>query len=174
MELLHHFTNSIRLNPTDNSAYYNRADVKATLKDYKGAIKDCNKALELVPNDYRTYFNRGLYYSKISDLKKAVADYDKTISLNSKFIPAYRQRGVTYSKLNNYESSLKDFNVVISYYSGKVEGVDDNNPNNKAGDYFNRAVAKLNLGDKIGACKDAEMAKELGYPTQKLKHFSCK
>jgi len=168
------FTKTIRLNPTNNEAYYNRADVKAILKDYKGAIKDCTKALELVPTDYYTYFNRGLYYSKISDLKNAIADYDKTIGLSSKFIPAYRQRGVAYSKLKNYKSSLKDFDLVISYYSGKVEGIDDNNPNNKSGDYFNRAVAKLNLGDKIGACKDAEMAEELGYPIHKLKDFSCK
>ena len=62
---------------------------------------------------------------------------------------------------------------MISYYSGKVEGFDDNNPNNKAGDYFNRAVIKLNLGDKIGACKDAETAERLGYPLHKVNDFPC-
>ena len=60
---------------------------------------------------------------------------------------------------------------MISYYSDKVESIDDNNPNNKSGDYFNRAVIKLNLGDKIGACKDAKIAEDLGYPIHKLNDF---
>ena len=56
---------------------------------------------------------------------------------------------------------------------GKVEGIDDNNPNNKSGDYYNRAVAKYYLDDKEGACRDVRMAKEMGYSLSKIKDLKC-
>lgn len=130
-------------------------------------------ALNLEPFDAYTQYNRGYYYSKILDFKNAILDYNKTISIKPKFIPAYRQRGVAYSKIGDYKSSLKDFNHVISYQLGKVEGIDDNNPNNKSGDYYNRAVAKYYLDDKEGACRDVRMAKEMGYSLSKIKDLKC-
>lgn len=62
---------------------------------------------------------------------------------------------------------------LISYQLGKVEGSDDDNPNNKSGDYYNRAVAKYYLDDKEGACKDVRMAKELGYSLSKIMDLKC-
>ncbi|MGC6414832.1 MAG: tetratricopeptide repeat protein, partial [Bacteroidia bacterium] len=167
------FTSSIKLNPSDNTAFYNRADVKAALYDFEGAIEDCSKALELEPFDAYTYYNRGYYFSKILDLKNAIEDYNKAISINPKFIPAFRQRGVAYSKIGNYKSSLNDFNYVIIYQLGKIDGIDDNNPNNKPSDYFNRAVTKYYLDDKEGACRDAKKAMEFGYSSNKIKYFQC-
>lgn len=172
-EALIAYDKSIALDSQASGSYYNRADVRAAINDFEGAIEDCSMALNLEPFDAYTQYNRGYYYSKILDFKNAILDYNKTISIKPKFIPAYRQRGVAYSKIGDYKSSLKDFNHVISYQLGKVEGIDDNNPNNKSGDYYNRAVAKYYLDDKEGACRDVRMAKEMGYSLSKIKDLKC-
>jgi len=39
---------------------YNSGYAKAELQDYRGAIQDHNKAIELNPNDADAYFGRGL------------------------------------------------------------------------------------------------------------------
>ena len=132
------FTNAIQINPSDNTAFYNRADVKAVLSECL-AIKDCSKALELEPLDAYTHCNRGFYYSKIGD----------------------------------YKSSLKDFNYIISYHSGEIDGIDDNSINNKSVDYFNKSIAKYNLDEKEGLCRDEIIARELGNPSNKIKDFQC-
>ena len=48
--LLQTLTKAIELNPNDAKAYYNRGLAKSDLQDYKGAIADFNKAIELNPN----------------------------------------------------------------------------------------------------------------------------
>jgi len=45
-------------------AYYNRGVAKARLGDYKGAIQDFNKVIELKPKDADAYARRGA--SKLS------------------------------------------------------------------------------------------------------------
>ena len=44
--------------------YAESGESKLELKDYKGAILDFNKAIELAPNNANVYYNRGL--AKIS------------------------------------------------------------------------------------------------------------
>ena len=40
--------------------YFNSGGAKAKLQDYRGAIQNFNKAIELNPNDDYSYNNRGL------------------------------------------------------------------------------------------------------------------
>ena len=40
--------------------YYNQGNLKFQLEDYKGAIADFTKAIELSPNNSDAYYNRGL------------------------------------------------------------------------------------------------------------------
>ena len=49
-----------RINPKLAEAYKNRGGVKGKLNDYRGAIEDCNKAIEINPKFPGAYFDRGI------------------------------------------------------------------------------------------------------------------
>ena len=60
IELDNH-TNRIKNNPEDVNAYLDRARLEVSCADYKNAIKDFNKAVEIEPADYRTFYGRAMF-----------------------------------------------------------------------------------------------------------------
>jgi len=79
--------------------YFYRAYDKDMLQDYKGAISDYSKAIELnttIGKGYEefykiiginsiAYFNRGRAKHKLQDYRGAISDYNKAIELNSDY-----------------------------------------------------------------------------------------
>ena len=60
------------------------AYAKHELKQYKEAIGDFDKAIELNPKDAYAYYNRGNAKHDLKQYKEAIADFDKAIELNPK------------------------------------------------------------------------------------------
>ena len=54
---------------------------KAKLEDYKGAIEDYTKAIEINPNYSNAYKNRGASKENLGDLSGACADWRKAANL---------------------------------------------------------------------------------------------
>ncbi len=67
----------ISLAPDFVYAYYNRANIAAMLKNYRGAIVDYDKAIELNPEFAEAYYNRGLTHIYLSNNKQGIADLSK-------------------------------------------------------------------------------------------------
>ena len=63
-------------------AYKNRGVVKYKLGNYKDAIADFQKQMELDPNDASAYKNRGVTKGKLGDYEGAVEDLKKSIELD--------------------------------------------------------------------------------------------
>lgn len=107
----------------DSNAYYNRGLSKYKLKDYKGAIEDYTKAIELNPNDSNIYLVRSLDKSRLKDYKGAIEDCNKAIELNPNDTHAYSIRDAIkeafadskeVNKLNKYFNSyIKRINKII-------------------------------------------------------------
>ncbi|MCX5905062.1 MAG: tetratricopeptide repeat protein, partial [Proteobacteria bacterium] len=55
--------------------YINKAVEKSALHDYRGAIKDCNKAIELDPKNADAYNNRSIAKACLKDWEGAYKDY---------------------------------------------------------------------------------------------------
>ena len=72
--------------------YYNRGNAKGNSQDYKGAIADYTKAIELNPNFAAAYNNRGNAKSDLQDYLGAIADCTKAIELNPNYAYAYNNR----------------------------------------------------------------------------------
>ena len=52
---------------------------KYILTDFKGAIADFTKAIEINPNDAVYYYKRGLSKNELKDYKGAISDYTRAI-----------------------------------------------------------------------------------------------
>ena len=53
------FDKAMEYDPKCTLAYTNRGSAKSELKNYQGAIEDCDKAIELNPQEALAYINRG-------------------------------------------------------------------------------------------------------------------
>ncbi len=67
-------------------------------KDYRAAITDFSRAIELEPKKARYYYNRGHSYFELDDLENSIVDNKKTIELDEKYASAYNNLGIIYWK----------------------------------------------------------------------------
>lgn len=113
-DALNDFNKSIKLNPTNWSAFHNRGLSKEYLKDFKGAISDYTKAIELNPNPWETsYFRRAYTHAKIKNFSEAIIDYSQALEINPKNEDAFFNRGLSKIKIKDYDGAIKDFSKVI-------------------------------------------------------------
>ncbi len=131
------YTELIRTNPVDGSAYYHRGEAYEFLKEYDKALLDYDEAIRINPQVASFYIKRGdLYFYKLNQPEKASRDYaeavridpDQTCTGNSSFqvvcytnailndpsnLELYRNRGKAYSDLKEYEKAILDFTNAI-------------------------------------------------------------
>ena len=86
-------------NLKDAEKYWNSGNEYLLRDDYKGAIADFTKAIEINPEFTQAYLNRGVAYAFLQDYQAAIADYTKAIEINPKLAPAYDNRGVVRGEL---------------------------------------------------------------------------
>ena len=65
------------LNPDFSFAYFNKANILCTQKDFRTAISNYSKSIEIDPDFAEAYFNRGLTYLFINEDVKGLADLSK-------------------------------------------------------------------------------------------------
>lgn len=129
--------------------YYDRGNAKQELKEYKAAIIDYDKAIELNPNFTEAYSKRGNVKSLLQEYKEAILDYDKAIELNPNYYKAYSNRAVAKQELKEYKEAIVDFDKAIEL-----------NPK-YALFYSNRGDLKQILKEYKEAITDYNMAIEL-------------
>jgi len=130
-------------------AYYNRGLAYAELNEYKRAIEDYGKAIELNPTLAEAYNNRGNAYAELNKHERAIEDYDRAIGLNPNYAEAYNNRGIAYANLNKHERAIEDYDRAIEL-----------NPA-LAGAYNNRGIAYVELNKHERAIEDYDRAIEL-------------
>lgn len=65
------------LNPDFSFAYYNKANILCTQKDFKTAISNYTKSIQIDPDFAEAHFNRGLTYLFTGEDAKGLADLSK-------------------------------------------------------------------------------------------------
>jgi tetratricopeptide (TPR) repeat protein len=111
-------TRAIALDPKFRPAYALRANGLLKLKEYRQAIRDYDKVLELTPvgeNASGYYNDRGLAKTSLGQHEAAVLDFTQSISLNGGKVDsyAYDNRAEAYVKLHNYAKAVDDITASI-------------------------------------------------------------
>ena len=94
-----------------------RANAFREINDYKNAIVDLNKSIEVNDNYnllYLIYNNRGMIYGSIGDYQKSLLDFNESIKLNPKYVDNYTSRARVYQQSGNIDKAINDCNKAIA------------------------------------------------------------
>lgn len=90
-----------------------RAQLKAGLEDYKGAIADFDACLEKDQGNPELFRLRGMTKGFSGDLEGSIADLDKSLTLNPRDPTALNSRGVAKLRLKRNVEALSDFDAAL-------------------------------------------------------------
>jgi tetratricopeptide (TPR) repeat protein len=148
---------------------YNKSGIeKYKIADYRGAIQDYTKAIELASDTIglnilkklplqiaygEAYVNRGNAKAKLKDYQGAILNYNKAIevSASEQYDHPFFNRGVAKGNLGDYRGAIQDLSKAIEKTPDFADA------------YYSRGNAKAQIGDKEGGCLDWSKAGELGF-----------
>ena len=88
------------------SAYNNRGYTRILLGNYKQAISDFDRAIEVGSAEAYAYNNRGFAYLRLGQLSKALADIKHSLQLDPDNAYAHRNLGIYYYEQGDWQSAL--------------------------------------------------------------------
>lgn len=125
-------------------------------KDFKAAVGQYSKAIELSLFEAQSYFKRGVSLFKTGKEKEAVGDFNKSLIINPRMSSAYAYRGMCREKLGEYVAALKDYTSALA-----INPSDAGLHNNLAWLYATAGDEKVK--DKTEALEHAKKAAELSH-----------
>jgi len=126
---------TIKAYPKLMEAYLSRGVDKSLINDYKGAIIDYNKVIELDPKNTLALYNIGNNYKRLSDNLKAISYYNKAFATKggeliyldmkpNNFVKSsnfdvegsaiFYERGLAYYRADSLKKAFKDLRICIS------------------------------------------------------------
>jgi uncharacterized protein YecT (DUF1311 family) len=75
-------------------AFGNRGNSYQATRDFRSAVADYDRAIQLNPNDSIMFGNRGIAYGSEGEIERAIADFSEAIRLNPNFAEALAHRGL--------------------------------------------------------------------------------
>jgi tetratricopeptide (TPR) repeat protein len=144
------FTQITRLTEKQQAIAWARiGETESEMGEYKAAVVDYDRALELDPNMARTWGMRGLAKWLISKLEAAVVDYDRALELDPTMAWVWSNRGITNRLMGQYEAAVADCDRALEIDSNSVWA------------RVERGVAKRLMGQYEAAMVDFDSALEL-------------
>jgi tetratricopeptide (TPR) repeat protein len=109
-EALTNFNSAIKYDPKLFLAYYNKAAILYTKKEFRKSIDAFYDALKRNELSHQSYYNIGNCYYMMVDLDSAIINYNICIKMKPEFKDAYFHRGLAYYfKKDSYNLALPDF-----------------------------------------------------------------
>ena len=138
----------------------NRANSKFALKDFDGAIDDCDKAAEIDPASNKSSilnmkglicmqkedWNNALYY-----FNEAINSFNQSVVDKGQLPVLHTNKAAVEYALNDYRSSMVDANKAIEYDAKYSKA------------FYIRGLSKVELGITESACSDFKKALEFGF-----------
>jgi tetratricopeptide (TPR) repeat protein len=136
--------------PRVSIAYRNLGAAYGVEDNYKEALKNFNRSIDLNPFDPLSFYNRGIIHGKSGLNDKAIEDLQKAIRLDPLNAKFYNNLGVAYGISGNLQEAITSFDEAVQL---------DPSFSNA---YFHRAVTYIRLGFTENALRDLKVAAQLG------------
>lgn len=164
---------AITLDSTLTDAYFYKAGFHTVLirrrnaredyVNYKAAIANYNKVVELQPKHAEAFFFRGGAHDAMGFLDEALRDYMNSIEINPKQAEVYNSMGVCYAKQGKIMLALTHFDKAIEIDAKYAKA------------YSNRGNVYDMKRDLVKACENWKRAIVLGYTGSQARYESkCK
>lgn len=150
---LNNVSESIRLEPDFNEAYFQRAIVYRLMNKYDAALEDYYTLNERIPAESLAIrFNRAVTKQLSGDAVGALQDLNHLIERGQDDNALlYKLRGNTFMLLGRFQQAANDYSKAILLDEDFAEA------------YFNRGMARLLLYNRPDGCFDLEQGVALGY-----------
>ena len=126
-----------------------KADACVENGDFKGALRWCNKAVEIDPECALAYSNRARVRMEIGEIEKGMGDCDKAIEIDPGLAIAYVNKGVAFAAVGDYERAIENYTKAIELDSGSAVA------------YGNRGYSYVEIQEYAKAAEDLRKALEL-------------
>lgn len=143
-----YFTKAIRIKPSSHINYFLRGSAYAKMGNYKTAVDDLNKAMELEKEpDGLSYALRGICYQELGLYDKALSDYHVASALNPTDAGTWESLGYIYSLKGEHDRAIRYYEKAIALHPKKGEAYNNlgytwfqKGNTNKALEYLNKAI----------------------------------
>jgi len=140
------FSDMIQKYPDSYKGYNLRGNFFRKEKDFRAALQDYNKSLQLHPNNAPCLIDRSNILIELKEYQAVINDCNLSIQLDSTQANAYINRGIAYDWLGKTEQAMQDYDKALQI-------------NNKLPfAYNNRSALKYKKGDIEAAIKDISQA----------------
>lgn len=103
------FTEAIRLDPLDSTAYVCRGNVLGKTWEFDRAVEDHTEAIRLDPTNILAWTNRGIDWERKGEHEKAISDFTEAIRLDPRHRMAYKGRGKSFEAMEQFGNALADY-----------------------------------------------------------------
>ncbi|MCA9803846.1 MAG: tetratricopeptide repeat protein [Cyanobacteria bacterium HKST-UBA02] len=102
------------LKPIENNRYYeNRGLAKYELRDYRGARKDAEKAIELKRDSDKAHWIRGIARFKDGEKEGGISDVTRAIELDPTYVNYRLERAEFCAALHDWGTAIRDCDEAI-------------------------------------------------------------
>lgn len=118
---LDELTKALVIDPAFQAALVERANVYYSLKQFRQAIADWDRVIELNPSNSGAYNDRALAKMELGDAYDAIFDFDKAIQNQERQLLAtnrYQARAHAYMKTRQWDRAIRDLTTAISLQIG--------------------------------------------------------
>jgi tetratricopeptide (TPR) repeat protein/mono/diheme cytochrome c family protein len=116
---------SIRFNPKNAAAYFDRANALLGKGLSERALVDYSEAIRLGLRGSDVYHQRGIAHASRGDYHLAIADYDEAIRLDPHNPRVYHNRALAFAQRKNYEQGIADLDRVLELEPTLAAGFSD-------------------------------------------------
>ncbi|HOY64226.1 MAG: TPR repeat-containing protein YrrB [bacterium ADurb.Bin236] len=109
------------LDPRYASLNYKDDEPFFELCDYRLAIMDFTKALELNQGNTEIHLNRGIAFRLMGSFNNAHDDFMKVVNRNPQCVDVYFQAGLAYFAMQEYKNAILNFSKAIELDEGHAE-----------------------------------------------------